>query len=322
MENKSHALAAGAFVLVVLALLVALAAWLTRDVSDTVTYELVTRQTVTGLQEEAPVRYKGVTVGKVARITLDAANPGQVVMRVAGIPDAPVTRATYATLGFQGVTGLSFIQLDDDGKAAGPLAQPLPPGPGGGPPRIPFRAGLLGELGNQAQTLVTQLNATVKHVNKLLAGNDSVTLAATLTDISRAAQSVNSMAAAIQASAKPLTAQTAATLKALDGTAARANAVLTKLDGAMGDLQQGVQRVTGPGGVLDRVSQSAGAVSSSTLPRVQRLTDDASRAVRRFDRAAATLSDNPQALLYGNGPIPPGPGEPGYVAPVNSTSHQ
>ncbi|MDR2990483.1 MAG: MlaD family protein [Burkholderiaceae bacterium] len=318
MENKSHALAAGVFVLAVLALLVALAAWLTRDVSDTVTYELVTQQAVTGLQEEAPVRYKGVTVGKVARITLDADNPGQVVMRVSVIPAAPVTRATYATLGFQGITGLSFIQLDDDGKATGPL----PAGPNGGPPRIPFRAGLLGELSDQAQTLVTQLNATVDHVNKLLAGNDGVTLAATLTDISQAAQSVNSMAAAIQASAKPLTGQTAATLKTLDGTAARANAVLTKLDGAAGDLQQGVQRVTGPGGILDRVSQSAGTVSSSTLPRVQRLTDDASRAVRRFDRAATTLSDNPQALLYGNGPIPPGPGEPGYVAPASNTSHQ
>ena len=31
MENKAHALAAGAFVLVVAALLVALAVWLTRD---------------------------------------------------------------------------------------------------------------------------------------------------------------------------------------------------------------------------------------------------------------------------------------------------
>ncbi|MDR0458277.1 MAG: MCE family protein, partial [Burkholderiaceae bacterium] len=61
MENKSHALAAGVFVLAVLALLIALAAWLTRDVAATVTYDLVTLQAVTGLQEQAPVRYKGVT---------------------------------------------------------------------------------------------------------------------------------------------------------------------------------------------------------------------------------------------------------------------
>jgi phospholipid/cholesterol/gamma-HCH transport system substrate-binding protein len=321
MENKSHALAAGVFVLAVLALLIALAAWLTRDVSDTVTYDLVTRQAVTGLQEEALVRYKGVTVGKVARITLDADNPGQVMLRLAVIPAAPVTRATYATLGFQGITGLSFIQLDDDGQATGPLAQPLSAGPDGGPPRIPFRAGLLGQLSDQAQTLVTQLNATADRVNKLLVDNNGITLAATLTDISQAARSISRMAAAIQASAGPLAAQTTATLKTLDGAAARADHVLGKLDGAVGDLQHGVQRVTGPGGVLDRVKRSADTVTGATLPHVQRLTDDASRAAQRLDRAAATLSENPQALLYGNGPIPPGPGEPGYTAPDNPAPH-
>jgi phospholipid/cholesterol/gamma-HCH transport system substrate-binding protein len=220
------------------------------------------------------------------------------------------------------VTGISFIQLDDDGKAAGPLAQPLPANPDGSPPRIPFRAGLLGELSDQAQTLITQLNTTAEGLNKLLAGNSSVTLSATLADISQAARSVNNMATIIQSSTAPLAAQASGTLKTLDGAAARANTVLTRLDATAGDLQQGVQRATGPGGVLDRVSQSADAVATTTLPRVQRLTDDASRAVRQLDRAAGSLTENPQALLYGNGPIPPGPGEPGYAGPSSTAPKQ
>jgi phospholipid/cholesterol/gamma-HCH transport system substrate-binding protein len=321
MENKSHALAAGVFVLAVLALLVALAAWLMRDVSDTVDYELVTQQAVTGLQEQAPVRYKGVTVGKVTRIVLDVDNPGQVVMRLAVIPAAPVTRATYATLGFQGVTGLSFIQLDDDGKAAQARAQPLPAGPNGGPPRIPFRASLLGQLSDEAQMLITQLNTTAERVNRLLANSDNVTLAATLADISQAAKTVNGMAAAIESSTRPLAAQADVTLKTLDSAAARVGATLSKLDGAVDGIQQGVQRVTAPGGMLDRVNQSVDSVTATTLPRVRRLTEDASRAVQRLDRAATTLSENPQALLYGNGSVPPGPGEAGYVEPAQAASH-
>ena len=50
MENKAHALAAGIFVVVVTALLVALAAWLTRDTGERDIYEISTRETVTGLQ--------------------------------------------------------------------------------------------------------------------------------------------------------------------------------------------------------------------------------------------------------------------------------
>ena len=65
MENKAHAMAAGLFVLAVSALLVALAAWLTRDVGLRRDYELSTTEAVTGLQSQAAVRYRGVSVGKV-----------------------------------------------------------------------------------------------------------------------------------------------------------------------------------------------------------------------------------------------------------------
>ncbi len=54
MENKAHALAAGIFVVVVTALLLVLAAWLTRDTGARDIYEISTRETVTGLQEQAP----------------------------------------------------------------------------------------------------------------------------------------------------------------------------------------------------------------------------------------------------------------------------
>ena len=56
MENKAHALAAGAFVLVVSALLAVLAIWLTRDRTERDLYELSTPQTISGLQPQAAVR--------------------------------------------------------------------------------------------------------------------------------------------------------------------------------------------------------------------------------------------------------------------------
>ena len=67
MENKSHAWAAGIFVLGVTALLIALAVWLTRDAGSSHSYELTSRDTVTGLQPQAAVRYRGLDVGRVDR---------------------------------------------------------------------------------------------------------------------------------------------------------------------------------------------------------------------------------------------------------------
>ena len=94
MENKSHAMAAGIFVLVVAALLAGLAVWLTRDNREYQLYELSTKDGVSGLQPQATVRYKGVPVGKVVRIGFDPQTPGNVLIRIAVGEDTPVTPTT------------------------------------------------------------------------------------------------------------------------------------------------------------------------------------------------------------------------------------
>jgi phospholipid/cholesterol/gamma-HCH transport system substrate-binding protein len=121
MENKAHALAAGAFVLLVSALLVAMAWWLSREGGVRVAYELSSRDSVSGLNLQAAVRFKGVQVGKVTAISFDPKVPGNVLVRISVDTNAPVTQATFATLGYQGVTGIAHVQLDDGPGPKTPL---------------------------------------------------------------------------------------------------------------------------------------------------------------------------------------------------------
>jgi phospholipid/cholesterol/gamma-HCH transport system substrate-binding protein len=318
MENKAHALAAGAFVLTVLALLIGMAMWLMRDVANTTTYELVSTEAVTGLQPQAAVRYKGVAVGRVTSIALDPSQRGNVMMRIAVTPNAPITRSTYATLGFQGVTGLSFLQLDDEGTST----EPLPPGPNG-PPRIPFKPGLLGELTDRAQALIGKLDETADRVNRLLGDDNQAAISTALVEIGRSAQSVQQLAATTQQTITAqfgpgktdipgLVRQANTALKSIDGAAQQTRQTVARFDGVATDVKRAVDQVAGKGGVVDQLSDSASTVIGTTLPRIQTLTEDASHTIRRLDRIANTLGENPQSLIYGAGAIPPGPGEPGF----------
>ena len=124
MENKSHALAAGLFVVVLMALVIGLSLWLGRDNTAYTRYELSTQESVSGLQMQAAVRYKGVPVGKVVGIEFDPEKNGQVLIRIAVNSEAPIAPSTFAMLGFQGVTGLAHIQLDDDSSITTPLPSP------------------------------------------------------------------------------------------------------------------------------------------------------------------------------------------------------
>jgi phospholipid/cholesterol/gamma-HCH transport system substrate-binding protein len=89
MENKAHAMAAGAFVLVVTALLALLAIWLTRDNTQRDLYDMSTSETVSGLQPQAAVRFRGVPVGKVELIGFDTKVKGNVLIRVSIDRGAP-----------------------------------------------------------------------------------------------------------------------------------------------------------------------------------------------------------------------------------------
>ena len=167
MENKAHALAAGIFVIAVAALLAGLAMWLTRDQTDYRVYELSSKESVSGLQPQAAVRYKGVAVGKVRSIGFDPQAVGHVLIRIAVNTDAPIADTTFATLGYQGVTGLAHIQLDD---ADAPLPQPAPGA--SGLPRLPLQSSPLSQLAEQGPAILGQVQDVMARLGTLL-GEDN-----------------------------------------------------------------------------------------------------------------------------------------------------
>lgn len=335
MENKAHAFAAGLFVLVVTAMLVALAAWLTRDTGVRRIYEITSPEAVTGLQSQAAVRYRGVAVGKVVDIGFDPQTIGNIRVRIAVDDTAPITASTFATLGFQGVTGLAFVQLDDTGQSKVML-----PTDSNAPARIPMRPSLLSKLSDQGVAILTQVEQTSLRVNQLLAPENQKQLMATIAGFGQSAASVQQLSERVQKLSGTmegiLTAQlgpervsipqfvqeAGGTMKSLGTTAASIDQTAAEFRKTALEITRLSERLNAPGGVVDRLAEGAGAMtaagqafSAATLPRLNRTSDDASRTARQVTRAVSALSDNPQALLFGNGSSAPGPGEPGFSFP-------
>ncbi len=320
MENKSHALAAGIFVLVVAALLAGLAIWLTRDNANYQSYELSTKDGVSGLQPQATVRYKGVSVGKVTRIGFDPQVGGNVLIRIAVSDQAPISPTTFAVLGYQGVTGLAHVLLDD---AEQPYPE-LPPGPSG-LPRLPLKPSPFGKLAEQAPAILTQVEEATRRINQLLGDNNQQLLTKALTNIGDAAGGVNALTQRLDTT---LTQRLDPALAALPPLAGDARQTLQALRQAgesvttlTNDFSQTSRRLTAEGGAIDQITigtqalaRAADQFGANTLPRLNRAADDTSRAARQLSRTAGGVSDNPQLFIYGSGRIPPGPGEQGFAA--------
>ena len=305
MENKAHALIAGAFVVLVTALLALLAVWLTRDNTQRDLYEMSTGETVTGLQPQAMVRYRGVPVGKVERIGFDSKVKGNVLIRISVDRAAPVTKSTFATVASQGVTGLGFIQLDDNGESKERLVSD-----DGEPPRIPLRPGGLDKLLKQSDAIFSQAEQASMRLNQLLSDENQKAVTTAIAQLAEAAGSLTRMAKGLE--------PTVATLPALSRDS---SATMKSLKAASDEVGSAARRLNEKGGALDKLSEGGTALaagvqtfSAATLPKLGEVADETARTMRQLRRTIGAVDDNPQALIFGNGKPIPGPGEPGFSA--------
>jgi len=93
------------------------------------------------------VRYRGLQVGRIRKIEIDPAAQRSILIHVAIKRGTPITTATFARLSYQGVTGLSYVQLDDDGKLGQPLESRK-----GALARIEVRSSLLEDVSESGQS--------------------------------------------------------------------------------------------------------------------------------------------------------------------------
>ena len=305
MENKAHALIAGVFVVVVTALLALLAIWLTRDNVERHLYEMSTSQTISGLQPQAAVRFRGVPVGKVESIGFDEKVKGNVLIVVSIDRAAPVTASTFAAVASQGVTGLGFIQLDDNGEST----QRLTPNDDD-PPRIPLQPSTLDKLLKQSQTIFVQAEQATARLNQVLSDENQKAVNVAVTQLAEAAGSINRVAKGLEP-----------TVAALPALTRESSATLLAVKNASTQVAATAGRLNAQGGALDKLTQGGTALAASvetfsaaTLPKLSEVADETARTMRQLRRTVSGVDDNPQSLIFGNGPRQPGPGEPGFSA--------
>lgn len=300
MENRAHALAAGLFTLLLGLGVVAVAAWFSGDTVETTNYMLVSTHPVSGLNVQAAVRFRGVTVGKVVSINFNPREPRKIQVEISVRSDTPLTQGTYGQLGSQGVTGLAYVILDDDGKSPQPLV-----GDGENLARIDVRPSFMDSISNSGQELIENFGVVAKRVNTLLSEDNQKHLVSAVRNLDQMSGRIATLATTLDPA-----------VKALPGLAGDAGVALKRADALMANLNQRVEAIERAARGAERLTDSGAALSDAmlneTLPRMNQLADELQRTARGVERALNDLDEQPHSLIFGRNPLPPGPGEPGF----------
>lgn len=304
MENRSHALLAGLFTIALLVAAVLVAIWMSRGQGDLLHYELRTDTSVTGLSSQSAINYQGVPVGKVLALSLDTNRPGNVRIQIGIRPGTPITTSTWAELTAQGVTGMSFVSLHDDGSST----EMLVPKPGGEPVMIPLKPGLLARIEARAGVILGSVERIAGQVEKVLDDRHVRALGQTLENLD-----------AMTASLRPALEQAGPLVQSLRGVATQADRMARDMSEAVLAARSALDRVLAPGGPLYTATQSmedlarvAAQLRMQTLPTLSTAAGQVGSAAASLGNTARVIGESPQSLLFGPPAVRPGPGESGF----------
>lgn len=309
METRASYVAVGAFVLVLAAGAMVFVIWLARFQGqlEHAYYDILFPGSVTGLQVDGTVRYRGITVGRVARIEIDRDNIELVRVTIEVERGTPVRTDSVASLEIQGITGVAYVLLSGGTKAAAPLeetsTEPYPV--------IASKPSKLEEIFEGAPNLVNKLNTLVERVTLLFSDDNRHAVGQTLDNIRQvtatlaenraamndvltsgaaAAEQIRSMSAEFEALAAELRVQAStvgadagASLAALRQTADRISAVATQFDQVIAENREPIHDF-----------------STTGLYEMTQLMTEIRLLVASLSRVSAQIERDPARFLFGD----------------------
>lgn len=308
MEERVNLVAVGVFVIVLTITAIGSVLYLTSGIYSRKSYDTYLTymaESVAGLNLRAPVRYRGVDVGRVRAISLAPGNVELVQITLQIERGTPIKEDTVAMLETQGLTGISYVDLTAGHRESAPLKAK----PGEEYPVIQSGTSLIKRLETSVPVLLAGLTRVTDNVNAVLDEDNRRALKRTLTDLELLSRTLAKRSGAIDAGLADAarTARNAAQItdqlprlvqrversaEAFDRMAGQLGAAGTTATGAIDGVRGDLQRFTG-----------------ETLPEMRELVAELRELTATMQRAADKVERNPSTLLFSHPQSRRGPGE-------------
>lgn len=346
MDSRVSYALVGLFVIVLTMATIASIFWLNAGTEKKVynSYQVYIKESVSGLNRKAPVKYRGVEVGYVSHIALDPKRPSEVFVLLDIEKGTPIKQDTTATLKSQGLTGLAYIEL------SGGSIEEAPPETKQGEvyPELGTTPSLFVRFDQSISSLLEKLDNISQTTNTLIVNLDSLSIMANrfLSEENRQAvatilKNTQNVTEVLEKRKQQIDQGIVSTTALLDSTSEVVKALpklLANLDTTLSTIEQTTQgfKETGQQSAKlvketrQEIKQVSNAVTTATkhldkaivtthkdvnffitkaLPETLSLLQEFGDLVVRLRIVTQNLEREPNMLLFGKSAPKPGPGE-------------
>jgi phospholipid/cholesterol/gamma-HCH transport system substrate-binding protein len=249
--------------------------------SKRVAYHLYFDDSVSGLDEGAPVRVRGVARGTVTELSIDPETT-RVHAVIELSPETPLHTDAEARLGFLGVTGLRYVEV----SPGSPAMPRLPPGS-----TLPAKAGTFEALSGDLEGVIEETERLLTNVNALIGPGNRERLNALIDSVTRSLNALSEIARDNSTGVRAVLERAAASLETLNRLGEAALPAVRRAEGLLAHLDAAVTEV--PIARIGRnLDETVAAVRRiATDPELQRagdaLAEAAAHLAGTLDRADA-----------------------------------
>jgi phospholipid/cholesterol/gamma-HCH transport system substrate-binding protein len=300
MDERSGYISVGVFVLTAAVVTVLFVLWIGdgRDRESDNHYTIEFARDVSGLSVGSPVRYMGVDVGEVVDLELITNRDTQVAVHIAVAGSTPIHSGTYASLTYQGITGVAYINLAADYGEFPGLQARAP----GHPPIIPARDVGLPALLAQSGNITAKIDGVLDQAGDLLGERNQASLSRSLANLAVLSDALAGERQTIAA----LPGRFSAGLAELRSTAVRVQALLdqtepdlvsaiAQLNEATADAARLTNRLER---ILDGNEEPLDHFVGNGLAELPALVAESRRSLRELDKLLMALREDPSRLLH------------------------
>ena len=300
MNGRNSYLVVGIFVSVGIITLIVMSLILAggRSTEPNTRYTVFFERDISGLTLGAPVRYLGVAVGQVDVLRLTTEEGTRVRVDLEVLQSTPVTTATYASLAFQGVTGVAFISLAaDQSKPADKLTADEFEYP-----VIPARDTGLAALLADGPEIARKVTELLDRASQLLDDNNQAALSRSLANIEVLTESLAAQEDTIASLPEQMHTVLGQIESTLDGLQVTLDQVQPDVLAAMAKLNQASTNLANISARLDGWlkdnDRDMQQFINAGLAQTPALIADTRNTMRELEKLLAELRENPSQLVY------------------------
>ncbi len=316
MDSKVNFTLVGTFVFAFILALVSFTFWLGKygiDEKQMDYYTIYLEESVSGLNQESSIKYKGLSIGTIQKIKISQKNSEHIELLVEVEKDTPIKEDTIAVLESQGITGLKYIDLVGGSQLSPKLITSKD-----NIAVIKSKQSLLGSLGNSAQDITKQVNIMLNKLNILFSKNNINQVTGMISNTTELTSNLNKLTNNLNKIVINIDTK-------LNQLVSQKN--ITKLNSAFDNIEQFTgqmkQTLTKIGNASDSTNNAftkfafliddgkldLSEITKDSLKKFDILMIEAERTIQNIEKTVDNIGESPSDILFKSNTVDYGPGE-------------